>query len=215
MPVTGPPPGSQARLGQLRRRRAGDHHDPGPGCHRPGRPAGEAHPGHDLPAGPASRSYPRTGTGSQDHPLARPDRAIRSWPLLILDLPAAVAVWSGWVGIGQLTGFGQIHPLPGIWNSLHLDTAITMPVGVEAYAAYALRPAAGLTAAALAGHSPARVRGSRRACRALRTAGMHGSNADLGALARMITTKTETAPAPWDGAKYQPAPPDRTAIAER
>ena len=28
---------------------------------------------------------------------------------------------------------------PGIWPSLHLDTAITLPVGVEAYAAYALR----------------------------------------------------------------------------
>jgi hypothetical protein len=30
-------------------------------------------------------------------------------------------------------------PLPGIWPSLHLDTAITLPVGVETYAAYALR----------------------------------------------------------------------------
>jgi hypothetical protein len=59
--------------------------------------------------------------------------------LLVLALPAAVAVWSGWVGIGQMTGFGQVHPLPGIWASLHLDTAVTLPVGVEAYAAYALR----------------------------------------------------------------------------
>jgi hypothetical protein len=57
----------------------------------------------------------------------------------LLALPAAVAVWSGWVGIGQMTGFGQVHPLPGIWGSLHLDTAVTLPVGVEAYAAYALR----------------------------------------------------------------------------
>jgi hypothetical protein len=71
----------------------------------------------------------------------RPDKGhtVRSWPLLILALPAAVAVWSGWVGIGQLTGFGQVHPLPGIWDSLHLNTAVTLPVGVEAYAAYALR----------------------------------------------------------------------------
>ena len=66
-------------------------------------------------------------------------RAVRSWPLLILAIPAAVAVWSGWVGIGQMTGFGQVHPLPGIWDSLHLNTAVTLPVGVEAYAAYALR----------------------------------------------------------------------------
>jgi hypothetical protein len=64
---------------------------------------------------------------------------VRSWPLLVLALPAAIAVWSGWVGIGQMTGFGQVHPLPGIWGSLHLDTAVTLPVGVEAYAAYALR----------------------------------------------------------------------------
>jgi hypothetical protein len=63
---------------------------------------------------------------------------VRSWPLLLLALPAAVAVWSGWVGIGQLTGFGQVHPLPGIWSSLHIDSAVTLPVGVEAYAAYAL-----------------------------------------------------------------------------
>ncbi len=65
-------------------------------------------------------------------------RSIRSWPLVLLALPAAVAVWSGWVGIGELTGFGQVHPLPGIWNSLHIDTAVTLPIGVEAYAAYAL-----------------------------------------------------------------------------
>jgi hypothetical protein len=48
-------------------------------------------------------------------------------------------VWSGWVGIAQKTGFGLVSPLPGIWPTLHLDTAITLPVGVEAYAAYALR----------------------------------------------------------------------------
>jgi hypothetical protein len=33
----------------------------------------------------------------------------------------------------------MVAPLPGIWPSLHLDTTITLPVGVEAYAAYALR----------------------------------------------------------------------------
>jgi hypothetical protein len=65
---------------------------------------------------------------------AGPDRrAVRSWPLLVLAAPAAVAVWSGWVGIGQMTGFGMVHPLPGIWDSLRIDTAVTLPVGVEAY----------------------------------------------------------------------------------
>jgi hypothetical protein len=79
--------------------------------------------------------------GISDRAMVSPGRAgtVRSWPLLLLAMPAAVAVWSGWVGIGQMTGFGQVHPLPGIWGSLHLDTAVTLPVGVEAYAAYALR----------------------------------------------------------------------------
>ncbi|MGH3299356.1 MAG: hypothetical protein ACRDP7_46960 [Trebonia sp.] len=53
--------------------------------------------------------------------------------------PAAAEVWSGWVGIAQKTGFGAVPLLPGIWPSLHLDTAVTLPVGVECYAAYALR----------------------------------------------------------------------------
>jgi len=65
--------------------------------------------------------------------------AVRSWPVLVLAVPAAAEVWSGWVGIARLTGFGMVSPLPGIWPSLHLDTSITLPVGVEAYAAYALR----------------------------------------------------------------------------
>src|SRR5580700_11331141 len=82
-----------------------------------------------------------SGPPAADRSLAavRPGRTVRSWPLLVLAVPAAAEVWSGWVGIAQKTGFGQVTPLPGIWPSLHLDTAITLPVGVEAYAAYALR----------------------------------------------------------------------------
>jgi hypothetical protein len=60
------------------------------------------------------------------------------WPLFLIAAPAAVAVWSGWVGLGGLCGFGVIHPLPGIWDALRLNTAITLPIGVEAYGAYAL-----------------------------------------------------------------------------
>jgi len=75
----------------------------------------------------------------QSPATARPGRTVRSWPLLVLAAPAAAEVWSGWVGIAQKTGFGLVSPLPGIWPSLRLDTAITLPVGVEAYAAYALR----------------------------------------------------------------------------
>ena len=66
-------------------------------------------------------------------------RPVRAWPLLLLAAPAGVAIWTGWVGLGELTGFGTVHPLPGIWDDLELDTAITLPIGVEAYAGYALR----------------------------------------------------------------------------
>jgi hypothetical protein len=66
-------------------------------------------------------------------------KAHRPWPLLIIGLAAAVAVWSGWVGLGQLAGFGVIHPLPGIWDALRINTAVVLPLSVEAYAAYALR----------------------------------------------------------------------------
>jgi hypothetical protein len=61
------------------------------------------------------------GPAAEDRSPAavRPGRTVRSWPLLVLAAPAAAE--------------------PGIWPSLHLDTAITLPVGVEAYAAYALR----------------------------------------------------------------------------
>ena len=60
------------------------------------------------------------------------------WPLYLIASPAAVAVWSGWVGLGTLCGFGVVHPLPGIVDSFTINTAVTLPVGVEAYGAYAL-----------------------------------------------------------------------------
>lgn len=63
--------------------------------------------------------------------------AMRRWPLFLIGAPAAVAIWSGWVGLGGMCGFGLVQPFPGI-VSWHLDTAITLPVGVEAYGAYAL-----------------------------------------------------------------------------
>jgi hypothetical protein len=65
-------------------------------------------------------------------------RSFPRWPLVFIASPAAVAVWSGWVGLGSLCGFGIVHPLPGIADGFRLDTAITLPVGVEAYGAYAL-----------------------------------------------------------------------------
>jgi hypothetical protein len=65
------------------------------------------------------------------------DAGPRRWPLALIAAPAAVAIWSGWVGLGELCGFGPVRLLPGI-TGLTVNTAITLPVGVEAYAAYAL-----------------------------------------------------------------------------
>jgi len=80
------------------------------------------HHEHQAPAAPA-------GAG----------RGLPRWPLFLIAAPAAAAVWSGWVGLGGLCGFGIVHPLPGIVPGFQLNTAITLPVGVEAYGAYALR----------------------------------------------------------------------------
>jgi hypothetical protein len=96
-----------------------------------------------LAAQPPGRTAPERGPvrlpGPDRSTATGPRSAVRSWPLLVLAAPAAAEVWSGWVGIAARTGFGLISPLPGIWPSLHIDTTITLPVGVEAYAAYALR----------------------------------------------------------------------------
>ena len=104
--------------------------------------AGMNHPGAitDLGAGgpPAARTTGPAG-GDRSTVVSSGTRTVRSWPLLVLAAPAAAEVWSGWVGIAQKTGFGLVSPLPGILPSLHVDTSITLPVGVEAYAAYALR----------------------------------------------------------------------------
>ena len=91
------------------------------------------------PGGPPAARTTGPAGGDRSAAVSSGTRTVRSWPLLVLAAPAAAEVWSGWVGIAQKTGFGLVSPLPGIWPSLHLDTSITLPVGVEAYAAYALR----------------------------------------------------------------------------
>ena len=73
-----------------------------------------------------------TGTGTGTRNWSYP------WPLLLIAAPAAVAIWSGWVGLGSMCGFGPVNLLPGVGRGLHLDTAITLPVGIESYGAYAL-----------------------------------------------------------------------------
>jgi hypothetical protein len=67
--------------------------------------------------------------------------AARTWPrwlLLPISLAAFTAIWSGWVALGELCGFGPVDLLPGIGRGLTINTAITLPVGAEAYAALAL-----------------------------------------------------------------------------
>ncbi|MEV4466370.1 ABC transporter permease [Micromonospora echinofusca] len=88
---------------------------------------------------PAEQVEQVTVVGHPDTPTPpAPVRPAVVWPVVLLALPAFVAIWSGWVGLGGLTGFGVVHPLPGIWDSFSINSAITLPIGVETYGAYAL-----------------------------------------------------------------------------
>lgn len=75
----------------------------------------------------------------QAAPVKAKSGRAHSWALLVIALGAFVAIWGGWVGLGKLTGFGEIALLPGIADGFTIDSAITLPLGVEAYAAFALR----------------------------------------------------------------------------
>ncbi|PXX52779.1 hypothetical protein DFR70_13027 [Nocardia tenerifensis] len=77
-----------------------------------------------------------TGGGEAGEPK-KSDRPLVVWPVLLMALSAFVSIWSGWVGLGEMTGFGVVQPFPGI-SDFKLNTAITLPIGVEAYASYAL-----------------------------------------------------------------------------
>lgn len=61
----------------------------------------------------------------------------RNWSLVPIALAAFVGIWSGWVSLGEMCGFGEVKPLPGI-SEWSINTAMTLPLGVEAYAAVAL-----------------------------------------------------------------------------
>ena len=99
--------------------------------------AGGNRPGATADMGPGDPPAARTTSpagGDRSAAVSSGTRTVRSWPLLVLAASPAAGVWTGWVGIAQKTGFGLVSPLPGILPSLHLDTSITLPVGVEAYA---------------------------------------------------------------------------------
>jgi hypothetical protein len=89
---------------------------------------------------PSPAADPAPAAAPAEVDPADPDvaRRVPVWPVLLLTLPAMVAIWSGWVGLGGMAGFGIVHPLPGIADHVTLNTAITLPIGVEVYAAYAL-----------------------------------------------------------------------------
>ncbi|XTZ18221.1 ABC transporter permease [Micromonospora echinospora] len=94
---------------------------------------------------PAPEAPPAEQSGQVEtvgHPgtkiASRPARRAVVWPVILLALPAFVAIWGGWVGLGKLTGFGKVNLLPGIGDGWVIDTAITLPIGVETYGAYAL-----------------------------------------------------------------------------
>lgn len=92
----------------------------------------------DVPSAPADGLTAPAPAVPASTPTVHP-RVPRPWPLLLIGLGAAVAVWSGWVGLGELTGFGVVRLLPGIWDSLRLNSAVVLPLSVEAYGGYALR----------------------------------------------------------------------------
>lgn len=107
------------------------------------RPAVEPDPA-PAPAAPAAEPDEQvTPVGHPGTPATgKPRKPLPVWPVWLLMLPAFVAVWAGWVELGKLTGFGPVDLLPGFTRDgeplLTLDTAITLPIGMETYAGYAL-----------------------------------------------------------------------------
>ncbi|GAB3226503.1 hypothetical protein GCM10027447_16750 [Glycomyces halotolerans] len=90
------------------------------------------------PAPYAETAGPVSGAAETARDPQGPRRPVRVWPVWLLLLPAAVAIWSGWVGLGEMAGFGEVRPLPGIADGVVINSAITLPIGMEVYAAYAL-----------------------------------------------------------------------------
>ncbi|MFI6819783.1 ABC transporter permease [Micromonospora sp. NPDC050187] len=104
---------------------------------RPEQPAPDPDPAPPVVAVEPSEQV--TPVESPDTKIGPPSsRRAVVWPVILLALPAFVAIWGGWVGLGKLTGFGKVNLLPGIGSGWVIDTAITLPIGVETYGAFAL-----------------------------------------------------------------------------
>ena len=144
----------------------------------------ESPPVAEIPPAPAAVESADAPV-SEDAPMVLARRRPVVWPVLILCLPAFVAIWAGWVEMGRLTGFGKVVLLPGIADRFVLDTAITLPIGVETYAAYALW-------VWLSGRAPAVARrfAKRSAILSLAIGG-------LGQIAYHLMTAWQWSAAPW------------------
>lgn len=125
-----------ARTGSVRLRRTARVFDPAVVPTSPG--MGPVDPWQFAEPVPAPRAPDGHRLTAPVAPLPSQPRRIKAWPILLLAMPAFVAIWSGWVGLGGLTGFGVVHPLPGIADDVSLNTAITLPIGLETYGTYAL-----------------------------------------------------------------------------
>jgi hypothetical protein len=82
---------------------------------------------------------PTTAAPTEPAPVTSVSARVPRWPLWLIAAGAFVAIWGGWVGLGEMVGFGPIRLLPGIADGFVINSAITLPLGMEAYAAYALR----------------------------------------------------------------------------
>lgn len=76
-------------------------------------------------------------TASTGQPATDRRQSYPRWPVALLAAAAYVAIWGGWVELGRMSGFGPVNLLPGITN-LEVDLSITLPLGMEVYAAYAM-----------------------------------------------------------------------------
>lgn len=106
-------------------------------------PPGDASPGGEPAPEPVDEPdrlvAPAPAPAGRPLDEREPAKTPKPWPLILIGLAAAVAVWGGWVELGHLTGFGLVQPLPGVWDELRINTAIVLPIGIEAYGGYALR----------------------------------------------------------------------------
>jgi hypothetical protein len=107
-------------------------------------------PGRRRPA--ATPVMTRPARLTQPAPTAPPAgegggrKRVSRWPLLLIAAPASVAIWGGWVELGKKAGFGPVQLLPGLAD-FTVNLAITLPIGLEIYAAYAMMIWLGTTAA--------------------------------------------------------------------